>query len=297
MRNPNHRGRMTAPQSARAASHLPVELTSPPPLDARIGILPRATARIVTLSDGLYLIRIATTAAPPSAGDTGLSPIHVSVPPSSAGRANAVVLGGAEPKCHSLPPSGGVVFARVGSPGGSIAISALGLSESVEASLTIAVNRLDRSVSHLPEDLSSARREIHAEIGLTIERLGLRRFASGGWAGSRGGHLRIYALALQILDPEWAIPTEVKAFGAGDLQTGWIADGKLTDFGDEEITLTGFAARIAPSSDGPFSIVYLGSFTRGGTVGPCRDGEPCLSPIRDDPLAAVSVRIEQRGSG
>jgi hypothetical protein len=290
MRNPNHRGRMTAPQSARAASHLPVELTSPPPLDARIGILPRATARIVTLSDGLYLIRIATTAAPPSAGDTGLSPIHVSVPPSSAGRANAVVLGGAEPKCHSLPPSGGVVFARVGSPGGSIAISALGLSESVEASLTIAVNRL-------PEDLSSARREIHAEIGLTIERLGLRRFASGGWAGSRGGHLRIYALALQILDPEVAIAPEVKAFGAGDLQTGWIADGTLTDFGGEEIALTGFAARIAPSSDGPFSIVYLGSFTRGGTVGPCRDGEPCLSPIRDDPLAAISVRIEQRGSG
>jgi hypothetical protein len=297
MRNQNHRrSRMTARQSTRAPSRSPVDPTSPSPMDGRVAILPRSTARVLTLSDGLYLIRIATTAEPPNAGGAGLSQIHVSVPPPSAGRANAVVLGGAESNCRSLPPPGGVVFAGVGSLGGTIVISALGLSEAAEASLTVTVDRLDQPASHLSEDLSPVRREIRAEIGMTIERLGLRRFASGGWAGSRGGHLRINALALQILDPEVVAAAEVKAFGAGDLQTDWVVDGKLTDFGGDEIALTGFAARIAPSSDGQFSVVYLGSFTRGGTVGPCRDGEPCQSPIRDDPLAAISLRIEQRGS-
>jgi hypothetical protein len=61
--------------------------------------------------------------------------------------------------------------------------------------------------------------------------------------------------------------------------------------------LTGFAVRLAPHLGDQYDVIYEGRFFEYGMTGPNRNGELCRSPISNDPLGALKIRlVERRGS-
>ena len=236
------------------------------------------TGKILCLSEGVYLVEVVAT----SQASQAKTLVDISVPPCAQGVSNSIIL-------SQLPRSTAGACATivdVTSAGGCILIGAYGLASATAHDLDIVVRPVDR-VSAVPAP--AALRKVPLGIGLRLERLGLRWFASGRWAGSRGGQLRIQELALRT-DP--MIRVEVQAFAAGNLQTAWIPSGELAGFGDE-IGLTGFAARPVGSDADAFVIFYSGTFAKAGVIGPFQDGQPCRSYIEDDLLVAVDVRIAE----
>ncbi len=143
-------------------------------------------------------------------------------------------------------------------------------------------------------DAPPVMREFRLEIALHIELVGDRRFAGQGWAGTRGQKLRVEAFALLPLDTISAADLEYKAFAPSGRETPWVSDGKLCGTRGRGVPLTGFAIRLAPHLRARFDIVYQGSFFDGGVAGPTRNGETCTSPIIDDPLEAINVRLVER---
>jgi len=260
---------------------------------AAVGRSAQATTRMLTLVAGTYLIR-ATMAPALSAPDTTM--VHILVPPHGDGPSNGVTI--ANSNYQFVVALGGVTFAKVKPPGGTILAVAFGFDTATERSIDLDVVRLDTPPRIQAADaLGPTPQEVPTVIGLRIERLGWRHFASGGWSGSRGRQLRVQELAVTPLDPDAEITVELKAFAARNRETDWVPGGKPAGFDGDEVELAGFAARIVPQQKGQLSVVYFGAFLRGGEVGPCRDGDSCVSPIRDDPLVAVNMWISDRAPG
>jgi Clostridial hydrophobic W len=143
-------------------------------------------------------------------------------------------------------------------------------------------------------DTAHRREEIRTEIVLHVERLGDRRYPGQGWVGNRGKRLRIEAFSIRPVELLTARDIEFRALGPNRRQTPWVTDAKLCGTRGQGLPLTGFAIRLAPPADERFEIVYEGAFFENGVVGPILNGELCVSPIGDDPLEAINVRLIPR---
>ncbi len=130
---------------------------------------------------------------------------------------------------------------------------------------------------------------------LHIEREGDRRFVAEGWVGNRGRRLRIEAFSIRPLEALASGDIEYKAFGPNGRETPWVTDAKLCGTRGRGMPLTGFAVRLAPHLRDRFDVVYEGSFFASGVAGPCRNGEPCMGKLFDDPLEAMHLRLIERG--
>lgn len=251
---------------------------------------PTVQARFLTLARGLYSIRISLRGQ----GVRAVAPaICLAVPPAMDGPTNEVALAGAGPEWQSLPPLGYLAFAEVRSPSGTVLVGATGASEAGVDPFEIVVTPMDAASAQPQRDEG-----IPAKIKLRIERLGWRHFPGKGWATSRNGHLRILEIGIEADDAARAFGVELNAFTSGDRQTGWRGAGEVASFGEADISLTGFSARLAAAgSNGDLSIGYSGAFKEAGVVAACFDGKICRSPIADDPLVGVSLWIRRQGTG
>jgi hypothetical protein len=58
--------------------------------------------------------------------------------------------------------------------------------------------------------------------------------------------------------------------------------------------LTGFAVQVTPTLRDRFDVVYEGWFFEAGDPVERRNGEPCFSPLANDPLGAIRIRLLER---
>ena len=259
---------------------------------------PRAAARILRLEQGLYAIGIAPLAAASgTAGGMALPAIHISAAPSDELDPAEIVASSGEDSSW-LGVEGGAVVVRSPAGGAYVLITLYGTAEQVETPLEVEIRRLGQPQRAAAEVRpATATGEVPTEVALHIERLGDRRFPGQGWVGSRGERLRIEAVSIRPLDVLAPGDIEYMAFGPSGRETPWVSEGKLCGTRGRGLPLTGFAVRPAPHLRGRFDAVYEGAFFAGGTVGPCRNGEPCVSAVLDDPLEAINVRLIERIGG
>jgi hypothetical protein len=293
----------------------------PPPLAARFTV-PRtvpAAVKLVTLEAGLYVMKIGALGGP--AGEIGglaLPAVQLAAPPGEDGGTVEILAGSAAGGW--LGQAGGTVVVKVPSHGGRVLVTTFLPPGAGELPLAIEIERLDRHVEPapaadpgpipgsrpmavqtpalrpVPSPAQSSAGDIAAEIMVHVEGVGDRRFAGGGWIGEPGARRRIEAFSIRPVERIAAGDVEFKAFGPSGRETAWVTEGKLCGTRGRGLPLTGFAVRPAPALSGRFDVVYQGSFFAAGASQTCRNGEPCLSPVADDPLEAMNIRLVERRS-
>jgi hypothetical protein len=253
---------------------------------------PATTARLVRLDQGLYTLDIGEIGGPSGEVAGMVVPaIQISAAPSDDSDAVEIVAASGE-FGPWLGPEGGTVVVRSPPGGGWVLITGYGPPDQMLAPLEVEIRRLGRPPRRPPQtNMLPVMREIRLEIALHIELIGDRRFSGQGWAGSRGQKLRVEAFGLLPLDTLSAADLEYKAYAPAGRETLWVSEGRLCGSRGRGEPLTGFAIRLAPHLRARFDVVYQGSFFEGGVAGPARNGETCTSPIVDDPLEAINVRL------
>lgn len=279
---------MRTRRSATTASAVPVSAT---PESA-------ATTRLIRLDEGLFALGIGETvgsgAAPELAG-MSLPAIHISAPPSEEFDPVELIAATAEGGWW-LGAEGGSYVVRAPHGGGLVLLTAYGTPAD---RVPLDIHRLERPGRAPAAPVAGPaaprrERELPAEITLHIERAGDRQFAAEGWVGARGQRLRIEAFSIRPLEILAPSDIEYMAYGPNGRETPWVSDAKLCGTRGRGLPLTGFAVRLAPHLSDRFDAVYEGSFFTGGASGPQRNGEPCLSPVPDDPLEAMQFRLIER---
>jgi hypothetical protein len=260
---------------------------------------PSTVANIVAFEQGLYALEIGES--PGMLGQVSslqVPTVHVSALRNERER-SAKIIGTSGRGDGWLDREGGTVIVKSPAGGAHVLLTVYGLPAQAVSVPDIQVRRLDRPRSNgaaprspdpadYPADEPA---EIRSEIVLHVERLGDRRFPGEGWAGNRGKKLRIEAFSIRPVDTLLARDIEFKALGPKGRQTPWVTDAKLCGTRGQGLPLTGFAIRLAPHIAERFDVVYQGAFFESGVVGPHRNGELCISPISDDPLEAINVRL------
>ena len=287
---------MRTRRSATAASAAPIAATAESPAAAD----GPATTRLIRLDEGLYALGIGEIGDAANAEELAgmtLPAVHISAPPSDEFDPVELVATTAEGGWW-LGPEGGSYVVRAPHGGGLVLLTAYGTSA---ARLPLDVHRLERptrTAAARPGAPSARRSEraLSAEITLHIERAGDRQFAAEGWVGARGQRLRIEAFSIRPLEILAPADLEYMAFGPNGRETPWVSDAKLCGTRGRGLPLTGFAVRLAPHLGGRFDVVYEGAFFTGGIAGPQKNGEPCLSPVPDDPLEAIQFRLIERAN-
>ena len=259
---------------------------------------PSAVANLVALEQGLYALEIG--ANPGMLGQVSslqVPAVHVSALRNERER-SAEIIGTSGRGDGWLDREGGTVIVKSPAGGAHVLLTVYGLPAQAVSVPDIQVRRLDRPRSNgaapRSPDPADEPAEIRSEIVLHVERLGDRRFPGEGWAGNRGKKLRIEAFSIRPVDTLLARDIEFKALGPKGRQTPWVTDAKLCGTRGQGLPLTGFAIRLAPHIAERFDVVYQGAFFESGVVGPHRNGELCISPISDDPLEAINVRLIRR---
>lgn len=138
--------------------------------------------------------------------------------------------------------------------------------------------------------------DLRFEVLASVRGRGEIRFIDTRWAGRLGYGRSIDALSIAARGRLRLPPVEYKALTAGGDETAWTEAGSVC--GTPGATpLLGFALRQRAGSGPPlFDCEYRGCFQSGATVGPARNGAPCLSPAADDPLEGVQIRLVRRPS-
>jgi hypothetical protein len=261
---------------------------------------PSVAATVVPLEQGLYTLEIGEIAG--LRGEVSGLPVPMvllSAPP--GGRDGGVQIIGPSVRGETwLGHEGGTVVVQSPADGGQVLVTVYGLPAQCLSVPEVDVRRLDRpqsgSVGLRPVNAADDPDEVRTEVVLHIERLGDRRFPGEGWIGNRGKKLRIEAFSIRPLDTLMARDIEFKALGPNRRQTPWVTDAKLCGTRGQRLPLTGFAVRLAPHAGERFDVVYQGSFFESGIVGPSRNGELCVSPIANDPLEALNLRVVRRAA-
>jgi hypothetical protein len=261
---------------------------------------PSAVASLIALEQGLYVVEIGEIQC--MQGQVlglRLPAVHIASPPDEQD-CSAEIIGSAGRRDIWLGSEGGTVVIKSPPGGAHVLITTYGLPAQVPPIADVQVRRLGRPKSNGAVRRSDERadepEEILCEIVLHMERLGDRRFPGEGWVGNRGKRLRIEAFSIRPVGTLLARDIEFKALGPKGRQTPWVTDAKLCGTRGQGLPLTGFAIRLAPNVAERFDVVYQGAFFECGIVGPNRNGELCASPIPDDPLEAINVRVIRRTS-
>jgi hypothetical protein len=185
---------------------------------------------------------------------------------------------------------GGTLVLRAPPAGGHVLVTAYALPQQGTTPLELELHPIDSE--HAAPIAPQA--TLRSEIVLHIERLGDRRFAGGGWAGLPGSKLRIEAFAVRPLERISVKEIEYRGLASGGGEMPWVTDGLLCGTRGQGLPLHGFAVRLAPHLREAFDVVYRGAFFVGGLTTRVRNGEVCVSPIRDDALEAVEIALLER---
>jgi hypothetical protein len=235
---------------------------------------------------------------PRGGADTGLGLPATYVAPAPGDDTPITLLTAAGEVPGWVGAEGGTVVARVPAGGGTLLVTAYGVSD--EARLP-QLRIVDLDLLAKPEGAAAAAavadsngREIANELILHIERQGDRRLPGQGWAGNPGQRLRVEGFAIRPLEIIGPADLEYMGYGPGGRQTPWVSDAKLCGTRGRGLPLTGFAIRLAPRLRERFDVIYEGYFFDSGVTGPARNGEPCLPAAVDDPLSAVRLRVIER---
>jgi hypothetical protein len=249
-----------------------------------------AQGRLVVLEEGLFALSLGAVKATPGITGVAVPAISVTTPPSEEyDPVEIAATSGDEPSWFG--PQGGVAVVKAPPGGGVVLVTTYGPPQAT-AAITVEVRRLDRA---RPAAVAATERALRSEIVLHIEREGDRRFVADGWVGNRGQRLRVEAFSIRPLEALATGDIEYKAFGPNGRETPWVTDARLCGTRGRGLPLTGFAVRVAPHLRGRFDVVYEGSFFASGVAGPCRNGEPCMAKLSDDPLEAMHLRLIERG--
>ena len=256
-----------------------------------------ASASIVRLEEGLYVLDISATPGLPSRrSGVALPAVHLSAPPAGPSRP-VEIIGTSGDAATWIGHDGGTVVVKSPPGGGDLWVTAYGFPEETVVLPLVEPRRLDRPRSNgaaSPSlDVVVEPDEIRTEIVLHVERFGDRRFSGQGWIGNRGRKLRIEAFSIRPTDTLAAGDIEIKGLGPSGRETPWVSDGKLCGTRGQHLPLTGFAVRLAAHVDDRFDVLYEGAFFESG-VAPYRNGALCIPAIADDPLEAINVRVIRR---
>jgi hypothetical protein len=292
----------TAPRPAAVGQH---------PGGLRLPQTTRAAAKLLELDPGLYAMKIGALRGPATeiSGLT-LPAVQISVPPIAGRDAVEIVATSGEPGGW-LGMGGGAVVLKSPDSGGHVLITTFLPPNQADMPLAIEINRLDEpgpraapvdapaampaaETSEAPPARRAGVPEVRTEIMLHVEREGDRLFPGGDWVGHRGAKLRIEGFSIRPVERLSPADIEFKAYGPSGRETPWVSDGKLCGTRGRRLPLTGFAIRPATHLQDQYDVIYQGSFFAGGTSGPFRNGEACLSSIADDPLEALNVHLVER---
>ena len=259
-----------------------------------------SSASLVHLGPGLHVLEIAELGATlDTLQDLDLPALHLAPVPIDPYNAVTIVANSAGTGGW-LPPEGGTVVVQSPPDGGDVLVTVYAPADAPCPAPRMTIRRLDRDrlgeppAAAAPAGAAPRGRLIDTEVVLHIQRLGDRRFVGQGWFGVRDQRLQIEAFSIRPIDTLGASDIEFMGFGPGRRQTPWVTDARLCGTRGRALPLTGFAVRLAAPARDRYDVTYEGAFFESGAVGPCRNGEPCLPPIPDDPLAAINIRISER---
>ena len=269
-----------------------------------------AAAHPITVGPGLYLFRVRSSIPTASVGTTDMALPAVSltvVPGGSAGNVEFMSAPGGNGSWLCQPSD--MVVARVAeraatllltslrAPGGpllSIEVERLDKHEIAAVPPTAVVQTEDTNPSTPTGELPSPP-GLRAELSMHIQRRGDRLFITPAWAGFRGERIWIESFSINPLELIGADQIEYKGLSGTGYETPWLSKGAPCGTRGKSMPLLGFAVRLKPSSDSQvYDCEYSGAFLSGATVGPCRNGAPCVSMQADDPLEAIQLRIVER---
>jgi hypothetical protein len=272
--------------------------------------LPTGAAHLVPLDPGLYLFRLAAVPGLPEAGP-GFAPpvVHVCSPPQSAaieivddiGR-NWPWLGERDEMLLVKAPAGGasalVTAYLAGDPDSTPLTLEISRINSVESGGGAAGPPLFPVMTLSLGGSPAPGRGAGIEVVAHIHGRGDVRFADTPWIGRLGPGLWIEALTIQPLDPSVAAAIEYKGLTAGGMETPWLASGSPCGTRGRSLPLVGFALRQKADAGGGarFDCECTGYFASGASAGPARNGAPCRSPVDNDPLEGIQLRITRRAT-
>jgi hypothetical protein len=259
-----------------------------------------AGAKLLWVDSGLHSLSVAPMGSTPNVtGGMNLPSVLVVTP--NAGKAATVEIITDPNTGNWIGAGGGTMVLRAPPGGGHILVTAYALPEQSTMPLELELRPIDAehaavvaAAAVAAETAVAARAPLRSEITLHIERFGDRRFSGEGWAGQLGSKLRIEALAVRPLEGISRGEIEYRAITRGGRETPWVTDGRLCGTRGQSLPLTGFAVQLASHLRDAFDVTYRGAFFTSGPAPLVRNGEPCLSPVRDDPLEAVEIRIVER---
>lgn len=286
-----------------------------------------ATAKAITLNQGLYLFYV-QSAAPVRA--TAASE-NVTLPAVQVGLAPGVVaehvdfISGPHTKGTWLCEPGNMIVAKIS--GGPATLIVTSISHAGGQPLAIEVERLDgRSMADDPDTKTtnasthsplrslplpgngqrvaiatplqpeSRPTDIRCEILVHVKNQGDLSFVDSLWAGCVGEHLWIENFSIKPLDGIAAADIEYKGLTISGFETPWTIGGQACGTRQMATPLIAFALRMR-SKDGsavPYDCEYSGCFQSGTVVGPVTNGTPCRSSVPNDPLEGIQVRFLAR---
>jgi GT2 family glycosyltransferase/glycosyltransferase involved in cell wall biosynthesis len=280
-----------------------------------------SSVRLMTIAEGLYAFLVRAGAPVPGPMGNGLLFPAVHVQPAPGEPSGAVeFMTGPRANGNWLCRPGDMLIARVsGRPATLLLTSVRAVAG---PPLSIEVERLDnRTIVEgagpaigeenggvslpavgsqfiaQPERAIAEPLDIPAEIVVHIQRQGDRTFTGSAWAGYVGQRLWVEAFSVRPLERFAADQIEYKGLAATGYETPWLSNGALCGSRGMATPLLGFAVRAkagAPAAACDFE--YSGAFLSGATIGPKRNGEPCISSMPSDPLEAIRLRILPRAA-
>jgi hypothetical protein len=264
------------------------------PAQAGSQVAMTAGAKLLWVAPGLHSLSVAPMGPTPSAAAGMILPAVLVVAP-NAGKAATVEIVADPVSGNWIGAGGGTLVLRAPPAGGHVLVTAYALPGQATTPLELELHPIDAEhAATMAAAPAAARPSLRSEITLHIERFGDRQFSNEGWAGQPGSKLRIEAFALRPLEGISRGEIEYRVFSRGGRDTPWATDGQLCGTRGQSRPLTGFAVRLASHLRDAYDVTYRGAFFTGGPSQPVRNGEPCLSPVRDDPLEAVEIRIAER---
>lgn len=123
-----------------------------------------------------------------------------------------------------------------------------------------------------------------------VQNVGDRTYPSGQWAGEPGRGLHIEGFAVQVTGGSPSA-FEYQVFDRSRSGSDWTAAPDYAGTRRRATPLYGVAFRLAPPLAENFDVIYQAQFRTDGKSPVQRNGQPCLSQKRDDPLVGVRVSL------
>lgn len=276
-----------------------VEPKTPPSAEAQ-GTTLAASARVVTLPKGLFLVSVAN-GRPDIAGEARglmLPALHVGLAPGGFSH-DVEFLPGPEVEGQWLIRSGHLLVVKVKSATAQLLLTSV--RGTAGAALDVSIARLDVATpasgkavaSSAPTTSTIADPETptpKVQIGCHIRGRGDVTYVDTEWAGrvATGAWIEAYSiLPLEGLSPD---EIEYKGLTSSGFETPWLTGGAACGTRGMAVPLVGFAIRPGAKATHAFDCEYSGFFRSGVVVGPLRNGTPCRSTQAGDPLEGIRFR-------